>query len=154
LPTEALPTIVLDTNAVLDAWLFRDPGMVDVLGALGNESMVWIATAAMREELVHTLKLPVLTAWQAEAAATVARFDELAALCGEPARTVHRRLWCSDHDDQVFLDLALERGARWLLTKDRALLKLGRHAKPFGVHIVPPLRWRSTPATPPVAARA
>lgn len=149
-----LPTIVLDTNAVLDAWLFKDPDMVDVLRALDLGLMVWLATAGMRDELIHTLKLPVLKAWHEHAANTVARFDDMALLCAEPARTANRQLWCSDNDDQVFLDLALERSARWLLTKDKALLKLGRKAKPFGVQIVPPQRWRKAPDSQPVTARS
>ena len=45
-----VPTIVLDTNAVLDGWLFKDLGMVDVLRALDGRHMVWLATARMRNE--------------------------------------------------------------------------------------------------------
>ena len=143
-----VPTIVLDTNAVLDGWLFKDLGMVDVLRALDGRHMVWVATARMRNELVHTLALPVLQAWQTEAAHTVARFDAMALLCSEPGRTVNRHLWCSDNDDQMFVDLALQRNACWLLTKDKALLKLGRRARPFGVQILHPARWRSTSGAP------
>lgn len=139
-----VPTVVLDTNAVLDGWLFKDPGMVDVLRALDGRYMVWVATARMRNELVHTLALPVLQTWQTEAAHTVARFDAMAQLCSDPGRTMNRHLWCSDNDDQMFVDLALERSACWLLTKDKALLKLGRRARPFGVQILHPARWRST----------
>ncbi|MGI4857360.1 MAG: PIN domain-containing protein, partial [Janthinobacterium lividum] len=33
---------------------------------------------------------------------------------------------CSDRDDQKFLELAARSGAHWLVTKDKALLKLAR----------------------------
>lgn len=137
----ASPSIVLDTNAVLDAWLFKDAGMVVVLQALIARRLVWVASPSMRDELVHTLALPSLLAWQSEASNALAGFDSHARLTEEPARTAHRQLWCTDNDDQVFMDLALVQGARWLLTKDRALLKLGRHAKRFGVQIQQPARW-------------
>lgn len=136
-----VPTIVLDTNAVLDAWLFKDAGMAGVLHALMYRRVLWVASPSMRDELVHTLMLPNLQSRQSQAVNTVAGFDRHALLCPEPARTVHRQLWCSDNDDQVFIDLALARGARWLLTKDRALLKLARRASGFGVHILQPARW-------------
>jgi len=144
----AVPTLVLDTNAVLDAWLFKDLGMVNVLRALESRHLVWVATARMRDELAHTLRLPALQDRQAEAASTLARFDALAHLCAEPGRTANRQLWCSDNDDQVFMDLALEHSARWLLTKDKALLRLGRKARVFGVQILQPARWRSASDTP------
>lgn len=137
-----LPIAVLDTNAVLDAWLFEDDGMLGVLSALSERRIVWVATQSMREELVHTLLLPALKTWSARADATLACFDGNAQICAEPARTPHRPLWCSDNDDQVFMDLALAQHARWLLTKDRALLRLGRRARPFGVLIMQPARWR------------
>ena len=54
------------------------------------------------------------------------------------------RLTCSDPDDQVFIDAALAHGARWLATRDRALLKLRRKALARGLGIVRPGDWRDT----------
>jgi predicted nucleic acid-binding protein len=48
---------------------------------------------------------------------------------------------CTDPDDQVFIDLALACKARWLLSKDRALLKLARRARALGLSIQPPASW-------------
>jgi predicted nucleic acid-binding protein len=52
------------------------------------------------------------------------------------------RLRCTDPDDQMFVDLALEAGARWLVSRDRAVLRLARPALPLGLAIVAPERWR------------
>jgi predicted nucleic acid-binding protein len=38
-------------------------------------------------------------------------------------------LECRDPDDQTFIDLAVAAGARWLVTRDRALLELAREAQ-------------------------
>jgi predicted nucleic acid-binding protein len=46
---------------------------------------------------------------------------------------------CSDRDDQKFLTLAAASGARWLVTKDKALLKLHhRMLRDFNCHVVLP----------------
>jgi putative PIN family toxin of toxin-antitoxin system len=138
------PTVVLDTNAVLDAWVFADPCMGSVLAALACGRLNLVASPRLREELVHTLALPQLQAWKPDLGQVMALFDRHATLVADPAKTPLRSLWCSDTDDQVFIDLALEQHAQWLLTKDRALLRLARHAKRVGVQIVQPARWKDT----------
>jgi hypothetical protein len=42
----------------------------------------------------------------------------------------------------MFIDLALSQGARWLLSRDRALLKLARKAAVSGLLIQTPEAWR------------
>jgi predicted nucleic acid-binding protein len=135
------PAIVLDTNAVLDAWLFRNACMATAAAALCRQELLWIATPSMRQELVHTLAAPALQRWQPDVPALLGFFDDHAVLCAEPERTPFRALWCTDGDDQVFIDLALTCGARWLLTKDRALLRLSRKARTLGLLVIPPARW-------------
>jgi hypothetical protein len=44
-------TTVLDTNIVLDLWVFDDPRTQGLRTALYQRRLHWIATAAMREEL-------------------------------------------------------------------------------------------------------
>ena len=48
---------------------------------------------------------------------------------------------CSDPDDQKFIDLALHAGARWLLSHDKAVLRLAAPARRLGLQILPPARW-------------
>ena len=56
---------------------------------------------------------------------------------GEPSP----RLVCRDPDDQKFIDLALARNARWLISRDKALLALAKRAKPRGLLIQKPEFW-------------
>ena len=51
------------------------------------------------------------------------------------------RMRCTDPDDQTFIDLALSRGAQWLLSRDRAVLKLAKRARVLGLHILTPAAW-------------
>jgi predicted nucleic acid-binding protein len=67
--------------------------------------------------------------------------DAHATPIAEPQVPPGLALHCTDPDDQVFIDLALVAGARWLVTQDRALLRLARRAALRGVVIVPPARW-------------
>jgi predicted nucleic acid-binding protein len=50
------------------------------------------------------------------------------------------RLRCTDPDDQKFIDAAIV-SAQWLISRDRAVLKLARRAAALGLRIVTPERW-------------
>jgi predicted nucleic acid-binding protein len=71
-------------------------------------------------------------------------FDQHVALLPEPP-SAPLNLRCSDPDDQVFLELALAHGATWLLSHDRALLRLARRTRALGLHIVKPGDWQPGP---------
>lgn len=144
---QPLPAVVLDTNASLDWLLFRDAGMHALAAAIESGTLRWLACPAMREELSHMLRHASLARWQADADAALARFDRLACLLPAPPPAVRpsaARLRCTDPDDQVFIELALAHRAHWLVSKDRALLKLRRHAALQGLRICQPSEWRAT----------
>lgn len=144
------PLIVLDTNVVLDWLLFRDPECALLGEYLHTGGARWLASAAMRDELEHVLARGGFERWRPDLPALRATWDRLAMLRAEPPAPVPvpgARLRCSDPDDQKFIDLALAEGARWLLSRDRAVLKLARAARALGLEILPPGRWAATAAT-------
>ncbi|MFT7776961.1 putative toxin-antitoxin system toxin component, PIN family [Roseateles sp.] len=51
------------------------------------------------------------------------------------------RLVCRDPDDQKFIDLALAARARWLISRDKAVLALAKRARLRGLAILTPERW-------------
>ena len=136
-----VPVLVLDTNAVLDWLLFRDPGMQAVQAAIETSAVRWLASPRMREELLRTLSYPALAKWLPNGEHLLATFDQLASICPEPEPTRAGPLLCNDPDDQVFIDLALARQARWLITHDRALHKLARRAALMGLQVLKPKDW-------------
>mgnify|MGYP003333849123 FL=1 len=125
MPTEQGETdkVVLDTNVVLDLWLFADPRFAGLAQALSH-SLRWVATAEMREELSrvlryeHVLRLCEKRGVQAEE--LLRRFDELALLCPVAPKAPYT---CKDPDDQKFIDLALAQRAT-LYSKDKYVLAL------------------------------
>ncbi len=132
--------MVLDTNTVLDWMVFEDAGVATVAAAIQNGQLRWIACAPMRDELSRTLNYRSLIKWNPDSERALSCFDRYAHLYPvAPAAPLNLR--CSDPDDQVFLDLALGNGARWLLTHDRALLRLARRARAHGLVITQPRHW-------------
>jgi uncharacterized protein len=139
--TSALPGVVLDTNVVLDWLLFSAPSVAELASAVMGGQVRWLATAAMREEMAHVLGRGLAAAHGADPARLAAAWDRH---CTErpaaPPAAAHLR--CTDTDDQKFIDLALANGARWLVSRDRAVLKLQRRAAKHGLTIAPPDQWR------------
>jgi len=136
-----LPVAVLDTNVVL-AWLaFRDPRCSPLIEAIESGRLRWIATVSMRDELAHVIGRGVVSAWLPDEAMLwntwnrFARMVEARQLTGEASR-----LRCTDPDDQKFIELALDQ-AGWLISRDRAVLKLARRASRFGLQVLAPERW-------------
>jgi predicted nucleic acid-binding protein len=136
--SDALPGVVLDTNAVLDWLVFRDPGMRVWAQAIEQARLQWLACASMRDELQRTLTYAQLARWQPDTAQVLATFDRCSCACSPPSGTGLPGLHCSDPDDQVFVDLALAEGARWLVTHDRALLRMARATQRRGLLVLRP----------------
>lgn len=134
--------IVLDTNVVLDWLLFHDPSSAHLSGAIARRELRWVASLAMRDELAAVLRRGLAHAHHADADTVLAAWDAHVTWVAEPpALPAAMGLQCSDRDDQKFLELAHAEGARWLLSRDRAVLKLARRAQRFGILISVPERW-------------
>ena len=135
------PIVVLDTNVVLDWLLFDDPRVAAVAAAITAGGMRWVATGPMRAELAHVLTRGIASRRGHATTSIVDSFDRWAS-CEPPTGAAPLPgLHCSDRDDQKFIDLALHVGASALISRDRAVLKLGRRAQARGLRIVVPERW-------------
>jgi predicted nucleic acid-binding protein len=135
---DAAPGLVLDTNAVLDWLVFRDPRLAALPALLDAQRARWLVTPQMQQEFEHVLARPMMQAWSPDGAAVAAAWARHASLrpAAQPAP------WrCKDPSDQMFVDLAVAQGAQALLTRDRSLLALARRARPTGLWICPPERW-------------
>jgi uncharacterized protein len=144
------PLLVLDTNAVLDAWLFKDPGAQALVAAIETGQAQWLACAAMRDELARAAQFRSLAGWKPDSVHLLTCFDRWTQLCPAPLASEAPRLRCTDPDDQVFIDLALQTQAQWLVTHDRALLKLAKRARLLGLVVTTPALWalQAGPAGP------
>lgn len=140
------PIVVLDTNVVFDWLLFANADCGGLARAIAAGHVRWLATAAMQDEFLHVLQRGSLDAWGPDIGALKASWALHCKTVDPPAAgPSNPSLRCDDADDQKFIELAWARGARWLLSRDRAVLKLSRHLAALGVTVGPPGRFLSGP---------
>ena len=127
-------SMVVDTNLVLDLLVFLDPGALALAAACGSPQWVWVGTTPMRDELARVLHYPAIAQRVAQAGLVAAQVLQRYDAQVSPRDAAPRcKALCSDRDDQMFIDLAVEHGAL-LLSKDRKILKMRSRLASLGVH--------------------
>jgi len=129
--------LVLDTNVWLDWLVFDDPGVAAIRAARSQGGAeIWMAEDC-EAELLRALAYEFgrRTLAPAQQAAAIAECLHAARRIVEPApEALRARLpRCQDPDDQKFLEAALAARADLLVTRDKALLKLARGRRDYGL---------------------
>jgi len=132
--------VVIDTNIVLDLFVFQDPATLTLNQALTTALTLgqpqWLATAPMREELVRVLDYPQvlrrMAFYQRSAAEVLGHFDHLSNTVDVAPKA---SVTCKDPDDQKFIDLAVAHKAV-MLSKDHAVLCMDKRMRALGVPFV------------------
>lgn len=141
------PRIVLDTNVCLDLFVFRDPRWHHLLSALQQDQVECVTSSSCRMEWTLVLNYKKLALTEIQQQILIAEFDSLIDVMAdqEPTITLPFKLpVCRDKDDQKFLVLAHAAQADFLITKDKALLKLARKTSRLGLFTVAsPEAWTS-----------
>ncbi|KAB8188379.1 putative toxin-antitoxin system toxin component, PIN family [Lysobacter maris] len=143
-PPPAPARIVLDTNAWLDLLVFADPRIAAIEAALSGGRLEAITSEPCREEWRRVLGYPLLALAPPRREALMTAFDARARIVEVAPAGAELLPQCRDRDDQKFLELALAGGARWLISRDKALLRLNRRARREGLFgILVPEAWRA-----------
>ena len=127
--------VVLDTNIVLDLWLYKDAATPALLAALEGKAIQWLATQVMRDELervlayTHIVKRLVFSQLKAED--ILAQWDAHAQLMPIAPKC---QFVCKDGDDQKFIDLAAQHQTQ-LISKDKAVLTMRNRMARLGVAV-------------------
>lgn len=125
--------LVLDTNIVLDLFVFKDAASVPLKTALEAGELGWLATQPMRDELARVLAypqiVPRLNFYQLTAEDVLAAFDHHARIVAVAPKSP---VSCSDADDQKFIDLAITHQAL-LLSKDQHVLSMRKRLLAHGI---------------------
>jgi predicted nucleic acid-binding protein len=130
-----VPTLVLDTNVLLDLWLFDDPSVRALRAAIEGGRLRPLRSADCEAEFAQVIGREHFGLDEATRRQLHSRWMQ----CSEPiANVAPAPFACTDPDDQKFLDAAFTAGADWLLTRDKALLKLARRAQVAGLRIASP----------------
>lgn len=143
------PDIILDTNVVLDWLVFGHSSGLAIGQAITSGEVRWITSPPMQEELVDVLgrllHLPALMRWSARHGPALEGVQAWSHAVSAPGPLPFgERLRCTDPDDQCFIDLAIARRTPSLVTRDHALRRLARRARPFGVAVLTPEDWART----------
>lgn len=133
---DGAPRLVLDTNVLLDLWLFDDPRVRGLRQAIEARRLRALRSADCDAEFAEVLQRPHFGLDDEGRARILAHWTDVS----EPIDAVQPApLACADPDDQKFLDAAVSSGANWLLTRDKALLALARRAAAIGLRIGRPV---------------
>ncbi len=128
--------VVIDSNIVLDLFVFGDALALPLKQALVAGELAWLATPAMREELARVLSYPKivqrLTRDSINAGDVLASFDRHTRMVDVAAKA---SVSCSDPDDQKFIDLAVAHKAL-LLSKDRAVISMQKRLVTLEVRVL------------------
>ena len=129
--------VVIDTNIVLDMWVFDDPRSRPLDEALRSQGLRWLASAEMREELLRVLGYPHLVQRMVlrgvSSSEVLAQFDQYAHSMPSAERAPYV---CNDADDQKFIDLAVAQQAT-LISKDKEVLRMKNRLARLGVVVLP-----------------
>ena len=130
---------MLDTNAVLDWLVFRDPAMDALQSALDEARLTLVTHQPAVDELHRVLAYPQCKLAASEQAEVLRHYQSRTCIVTLPEdRPVLPENFprCRDPDDQHFLALSYHIQAAALVTKDKEVLRLRRRAAKFGLTIL------------------
>lgn len=137
--------VVLDTNVVLDLWLFGDARAQPLQQALQAGRLIALVTPPMLAELADVLSRAFAKDWPVPPAKVLATLQVHSRLVNPPLPSAPAPR-CTDTDDQKFIDLAWAWPTGLLFSRDRAVLKLASAARRHGLQITTPERWAAQQA--------
>lgn len=135
--------LILDTQIVMDWLVFDDNKVRPIVAAIESRHLHWVATEAMKAELLHVLGRGVAATYKPNLERVNEGFSRHCEFIPAPDLGMPRPR-CTDQDDQKFIDLAISCSATrptCLISRDRAVLKVAKRAAKLGVDILSPAAW-------------
>lgn len=118
--------LVLDTHIWLEWLLWRSPRLDPLRASHAAGFLRLYYSSATLLEWQRVLSYPQFAADESQIQGLVEELQSLG-LCCEPEPGLPALPQCRDPDDQKFLELAVQCDAHFLLSRDKKLLKIGRH---------------------------
>ncbi len=119
--------VVLDTNILLDIFVFNDERAINLKQAIMDGSIPAVASQKTLLEFADVISRPLFKLDEATQAAILNLWQSLAQQHDDS--NLATAPWkCQDPDDQIFLDLAYQLRPAILISKDNALLHIASRA--------------------------
>jgi len=122
-----MKSVVLDTNVLLDIFVFNDFRAIHLKQALIDRQVYALATSKTLEEFADVISRPLFCLEQEVQDRILSQWHSIARVLDD--ETLLIAPWqCQDPDDQVFLNLAYTAKPSLLISKDNEVLKLANRA--------------------------
>jgi putative PIN family toxin of toxin-antitoxin system len=121
--------VVLDTNVLLSLYVFADSRLAAM--SLELEAGRWLALTneSCLAEYQRVLGYPEFHLSEIDKRRAMTAYLDIAKCLNDTTPRTQALPICRDPDDQKFLELARDGAADYLVSADRALLKLARHKR-------------------------
>jgi putative PIN family toxin of toxin-antitoxin system len=120
--------IILDTNILLDIFVFKDVRANQLRNAVLNRQIKTYSSQATVAELADVISRPIFSLKEHQQSKIIQEWQALSQPIDE-ARIEGSPWKCRDSDDQIFLDIAFTLRPSILISKDNEVLKLASRAK-------------------------
>ncbi len=132
--------VVFDTNVLVSLYIFSDSRFAPLRTRIESGEWQAITNDACLDEFRRVLGYPLFSLPEERQHAALDAYRAGVTRIDASAQTGGAELpRCKDRDDQKFLELARDGAADWLVTADKALLRLARRDRLRG------LFWIMTP---------
>ncbi len=126
--------VVLDTNVLVSLYVFADSRFAPLRARVESGEWQAITNAACFDEFRRVLGYPLFALSEEEQQNALATYGAEATCADTTLPAAPAALpRCTDRDDQKFLELARDAAADWLVTADKALLRLARRDRLRGL---------------------
>ena len=126
--------MVLDTNVLVSLYVFADSRFAPLRAKIENGEWQAITNEACFSEFRRVLGYPMFALSDERQQGALAAYSAFVThLAGPPQGAIATLPRCTDRDDQKFLELARDSAADWLVTADKALLRLARRDRLRGL---------------------
>lgn len=122
-----MKVFVLDTNILLDLFVFHDPRVQDLKEAMLDQQIQVVSSQRTVAELKEVIARPLFALESGTQKMIMAQWQSVSVFHDDSDLTPAPWI-CEDTDDQVFLDLAFQFRPAVIMSKDNALLKLASRA--------------------------
>jgi putative PIN family toxin of toxin-antitoxin system len=126
--------VVFDTNVLVSLYVFADSRFAPLRARTESGEWTALTNEACFGEFRRVLGYPLFALTGERQQAALAAYEAHVTHHAAPAQHEPVALpRCKDRDDQKFLELARDGGADWLVTADKALLRLARRDRLRGL---------------------
>ncbi len=126
--------VVLDTNVLVTLYVFADSRFAPLRARIESGEWQALTNDACFDEFRRVLAYPLFALADEAQMRALESYDASATRPGaSPPAALPSLPRCRDRDDQKFLELARDSAADWLVTADKALLRLARRDRLRGL---------------------